>query len=331
MPKVSVIIPAYNAMEFLPETLRSVLEQTFSDFEIVIVNDGSLDGIEQWVCALKDSRISLISTINRGAAAARNTGIEKSCGEYIAFLDADDLWAVTKLERQVECLDRRATVGLVYAWVEIVDRFGKSTGKLLSPNFEGEVLDRILRENFVICGSTPLVRRTCFENVGQFVSGLEPAEDWELWIRIATQYQFAVIKEPLVSYRQHAGNSSKGYEKMSDMSGVVIERAFQNLSSKDVNVRKEIVYGKIKLYLSWTALHQGNFSKAFQFWREAADCSIYVTFTLEYIRLSIALILVFLLGLDIYKLIVNLRRDAFGFFATKRGSPEASYKSHSSS
>lgn len=319
MPKVSVIIPAYNAMEFLPETLRSVLDQTFYDFEVVIINDGSLDGIEQWVHTIKDSRISLISTANRGAAAARNTGIEKSRGEYIAFLDADDLWAVTKLERQVECLNCRTAVGLVYAWVEIVDRLGKPTGKLLSPSFEGEVLDRILKENFVICGSTPLVRRACFENVGQFLSGLEPAEDWELWIRIATQYQFAVIKEPLVNYRQHAGNSSKGYKKMSDKSSVVIEIAFQSLSSKNANVTKEIVYGKTKLYLSWNALNQGSFSKAFQLWREAAGCSIHMVFTLEYVRLSIALILVFLLGLNVYRLIVNARRNAFRFFTTKGG------------
>ena len=101
MSKVSVIIPAYNAMNYLPQTLKSVLQQTFTDFEILIINDGSSDDIVEWSSQISDSRVKLISQINQGVSAARNTGIRNAQGEYIAFIDADDLWEPTKLEKQV--------------------------------------------------------------------------------------------------------------------------------------------------------------------------------------------------------------------------------------
>jgi glycosyltransferase involved in cell wall biosynthesis len=92
MPKVSIIIPAYNAMTYLPETVDSVLKQTYNDFEVIVVNDSSTDETEQWVSQIADSRVKLISQENQGAAGARNNGIGHAQGEYIEFLDADDLW-----------------------------------------------------------------------------------------------------------------------------------------------------------------------------------------------------------------------------------------------
>lgn len=102
MPKVSVVIPAYNAMSYLPETVASVLNQTFEDYEVIVVNDGSKDDIKIWIAQLADTRIKLISQENQGLSGARNTGIAHAQGEYVAFLDADDLWAPTKLEKQVQ-------------------------------------------------------------------------------------------------------------------------------------------------------------------------------------------------------------------------------------
>ncbi|MCJ8280869.1 MAG: glycosyltransferase family 2 protein, partial [Rivularia sp. ALOHA_DT_140] len=128
MPKVSVIIPAYNAMGFLPETLESVLQQTFTDFEILIINDGSSDDIVEWASKISDSRVRLITQINQGVSAARNTGIRNSQGEYIAFLDADDLWEPTKLEKQVNCLKANPGVGLVYTWTTFIDQFSQPIG-----------------------------------------------------------------------------------------------------------------------------------------------------------------------------------------------------------
>jgi glycosyltransferase involved in cell wall biosynthesis len=124
MPQVSVIIPAYNAMAFLPETLESVLNQTFTDFEVLIINDGSPDDIVEWASEIKDSRVKLISQENQGISGARNTGMWSSQGEYLAFLDADDIWEAKKLEKQVEYLEKHPDVGLVSSWISNVDRNG---------------------------------------------------------------------------------------------------------------------------------------------------------------------------------------------------------------
>src|SRR4028119_1857024 len=124
MPKVSVIIPAYNAMAYLPETLESVINQTFTDFEVLIINDGSPDGIVEWASEIKDSRVKLISQENQGLSGARNTGIWSSQGEYLAFLDADDIWEPTKLEKQVQCLDKNLDVGMVSSGISTIDPNG---------------------------------------------------------------------------------------------------------------------------------------------------------------------------------------------------------------
>src|SRR4028119_2409178 len=137
MPKVSVIIPAYNAMAYLPETLESVLNQTFTDFEVLIINDGSSDGIVEWASEIKDSRVKLISQENQGLSGARNTGIWSSQGEYLAFLDADDIWEPTKLEKQVQCLEEDNNIGLVSSWVSSINESGDILETYKISNFTG--------------------------------------------------------------------------------------------------------------------------------------------------------------------------------------------------
>jgi len=149
MTRVSVIIPAYNAMKYLPETLDSVLKQTYKDFEIIIINDSSFDVIEQWAAQMENPKVKLISQDNQGAAGARNTGINFARGEYIAFLDADDLWEPTKLEKQVCALQENPEVGLVYTWVNRVDEKGKSIGKPFKSFLEGNVWEKLIEKNVV--------------------------------------------------------------------------------------------------------------------------------------------------------------------------------------
>ncbi len=112
-------------MSYLPETIANVLEQTYTDFEVLVVNDGSTDNIRSGYQVVDDSRVKLISQTNLGLAGARNTGIKESQGEYLAFLDADDLWESTKLAKQVQVLDSHPEVGLVYTWVAYIDERGK--------------------------------------------------------------------------------------------------------------------------------------------------------------------------------------------------------------
>jgi glycosyltransferase involved in cell wall biosynthesis len=168
MPKVTIIIPAYNAMKYLPETLESVQEQTLTDFEVLIINDGSSDGIVEWASQITDLRVRLISQENQGTAVARNTGIVESQGEYIAFLDADDIWEPTKLEKQAQCLDNNPLVGLVDAWTAFIDENGKLTGLVMKHETEGDVYKEVVEtcDSSVCCGSSPMIRRSCFGHLG---------------------------------------------------------------------------------------------------------------------------------------------------------------------
>lgn len=241
VPKVSVIIPAYNAMTYLPDAIESVFRQTFDDFELIIVNDGSTDGTEQYISQLADSSIRLISQENSGKSQARNKGIAEAQAEYLAFLDADDLWEPTKLDKQVSCLDRHPEVGLVYTWTAMADQEGKPTGQVVAFHAEGHVWKELIQKNIVACGSTPLVRRDCFKAIGLFSIDLPHCEDWDMWLRIATHYPIAVVKEPLVRYRQYSENSSINYQSIHKYGTLVLERAFQLATEKQLLTTEELL------------------------------------------------------------------------------------------
>lgn len=308
MPKVSIIIPAYNSMTYLPETMASLFAQTFNDFEAIIVNDGSDDDIEIWVAQnLKDRRVKLVSQDNQGAPRARNTGIAYAQGEYIAFLDADDLWETTKLEKQVQILDQNPEVGLVYTWVTYINEQGKSSGRIVKNQVEGDVWPRVVQKNIIECGSVPLVRRQCFETVGVFDPFLSSGQDWDLWIRIASRYQFAAIKEPLVYYRQHQNNKSKNYHKTIQDFRCIIEKAFQNAPYELLYLRNRS-YGYINLCIAWKSLQSSDcdYEQASYFRHQALLHYPQLLFDREYIRLSIALALMRWFGPDGYQKFLSL-------------------------
>lgn len=300
MPKISVVIPAYNSMSFLPKTLDSVFEQTFSDFEILVINDGSTDHTAQWVSSLTDNRVRLVNQENQGCAIARNTGVLASRGQYIAFLDADDLWEPTKLEKQVHILDTLPTVGLVNTWISNIDREGTPTGKLGISNAEGYVLNLVVEENPIMCGSTPMVRRHCFESVGLFDQSLRSAEDWDMWIRIAKKYEFAVVKEPLVRYRVHANSKSHNLQLHLQSRLKVIEKVFQN-GVIDQDTLKEKVYGLVFLSVAYRALQKNDFETALSLKRQALQYYPNLFYAKTFYRLGIILFLRRRLGERVYE------------------------------
>ncbi len=315
MPKVSVVIPAYNAMTYLPETLESVLRQTFTDFEVLIINDGSSDHIVQWASELVDSRIRLISQENQGLSGARNTGIAQAQGEYIAFLDADDLWEQTKLEKQVRCLEDNPEVGLVHAWMLLVDEQGKFTGRVMPSYAEGDVWKQLAEKNVIACPSV-IVRRCCFEKVGVFDQSLHSLEDWEMWIRIATSYPFAVIKEPLAYYRQLPNSMSKNCQVMEQSFHTVIERTFRS-APLELQYLKNRSYGHANLCLAWKALQSKNrdYKLAIHFWQQAILYYPQLRYSGESIRLNFAIAVMRLFGAHGYSrilaMVYALRRCAY--------------------
>lgn len=252
MPTVSVIVPTYNTIAYLPDALESILKQTFEDFEILLVNDGSTDNTEQWAKQLTDPRIRYIFQENQGLSAARNTGISEAQGQYIALLDADDMWEPTKLEQQVAYLERRPDIGMVHTWISFIDEKGQSTGRIWKTQAEGWALPSLLQRNEVAVLSV-LVRRECFAQVGDFDITLRSLEDWELWLRLTAQYPIGLIREPLARYRQLPGSMSRNCEVMEASFKRVIERHFA-LAPKHLQFLRDRSYGSAYQCLGWKSI-----------------------------------------------------------------------------
>ncbi len=204
MPKVSVIIPTYNRAHLVGRAIQSVLDQTYRDFELIIVDDCSTDNTYEVVTGFHDERLRYIRhDKNRGASAARNTGIREARGRYVAFQDSDDEWLPEKLEKQIEVFDTASPeVGVVYTgfWRIQDDKRIYIPSPEIKPK-GGDIHDILLQVNLI---GTPVtvLKRECFEKVGMFDEELPKLVDWELWIRVSKYYEFSFIDEPLaIAYR----------------------------------------------------------------------------------------------------------------------------------
>jgi glycosyltransferase involved in cell wall biosynthesis len=206
---VSVVIPAFNAEAFIGECIGSALSQTYPQVEVIVVDDGSTDATAS-VVARFGTAVRCLRQANARQAAARNAGIKAASGEFVAFLDADDVWRPEKLERQLALFEERPELGLVYCSVEEIDPHGKPLG-LRRAALRGRAGKEILlgRAGNGICGSTPVVPRRVFDLVGDFDVTLPPCEDMEFFWRVADRLPIDFVDEPLVGYRVHAGNAHK--------------------------------------------------------------------------------------------------------------------------
>ncbi|MBW4571442.1 MAG: glycosyltransferase [Tolypothrix carrinoi HA7290-LM1] len=313
MPKVSVIIPAYNALAYLIETIESVFKQTFSDFEVLIVDDGSSDGTAAWATQITDSRVRVICQKNQGSSVARNTGITAAKGEYIALLDADDLWEPTKLEKQVRFLEENPSIGLVDTWTILINQQGKSTGRIIVSYAEGDVWKQLVQfQPVCCCDSTPLIRRSCFENVGLFNPDLPFLEDLDMWIRLAASYEFGVVKEPLVRYRQHPQSKSTNCKGTLEAFRTIIEQAFETVPAELLPLRDK-GYARVNLYLAWRAINNKDYEQAIHYNHQAIAHHPQLILSWDFLRQSIALALLKRLGSQTYdrvrSLVQTMRRS----------------------
>jgi hypothetical protein len=209
MPNVTVVIPAFNAQRYIREALDSVLAQTYRDFEVVVVDDGSTDSTREIVASYGDPSTSLragpvrcVSQANAGPSPARNRGIREARGQLIAFIDSDDLWMPEKLAEQVPLFDAEGRVGLVYCHGERMAADGSPIPTPHPPKPVGRVfLEFLVRNHCPTSGA--VVRRECFERCGFFPENMVWAEDWYLWLRIARLYEFAAVERVLVRHRVH--------------------------------------------------------------------------------------------------------------------------------
>ena len=219
---VSAIIPAYNASATLQRTLRSIANQTYENIEILIVDDGSTDDtadIARSFCAAHP-RAKFIQQRNAGVAKARNTGIEHARGEWIAPVDADDVWQPTKIERQIEAaLNAPEMPGFVYCWFHVIDEADQVIGSSEAYHVRGHAVDPLLYFNFVGNGSSLLIRRDAAVNAGGYEErlagrGLQGCEDFALQLSLARDYPIEVAPQFLVGYRLMPGSMSQNRERM---------------------------------------------------------------------------------------------------------------------
>ncbi|MEM1426654.1 MAG: glycosyltransferase family A protein [Cyanobacteria bacterium P01_H01_bin.130] len=234
---ISVIIPVYNGTSTIQSTLDSVVRQRVDGIEVILVDDGSTDDLETTIAQWKSNNhdaltqtqcaVHLFQFENAGQAIARNRGIKRSQGRYIAFLDADDQWSVDKLRAQALFLDQHPEVGLVYSWTDCVDGWGTFVCPGSHKSSGPRAALELLIQNYVDNGSSPMVRREVLDTVGIFSADLPPAEDWDLWLRIAERYPIASIPIPQVHYQVSRYSSSSNTQRLERAARQVLERALQ--------------------------------------------------------------------------------------------------------
>ncbi len=285
MPKVSVIMPVYNVERFVGAAVRSVLEQTFEDFELLVINDVTPDRSVEICEKFRDPRLRVIHhRENRGLAGARNTGIRHASGDYLAFIDSDDCWHPEKLERHLQHLERDPRVGVSFSRSAFMDEDGTLNRCYQMPRLTDIEPGYYLCRNPIGNGSAPVIRRQVFDQIRYrdavrdtsehwyFDENLRQSEDIECWIRIAltTRWVIEGIPEPLTYYRHNAGGLSANLLRQLESWERVIEktrgyapdfikrweqtaRAFQLRYLARQAIRLED--GRMALQLGWRALH----------------------------------------------------------------------------
>ncbi len=210
-PLVSVIIPVYNGEKYLRAAIDSALAQTYKPVEVIVVNDGSTDNS---LAVLEEygSKIRVVDQQNKGQAVARNRGIAETRGEFIAFLDCDDLWDSEKTTAQAQVLQTHPDAVAVYCDHRVINSNGQVTGRsgaTENPRWSGQILSHILQACCIISPSMVMVRRAAFDGAGGF-DETQPfwTEDWDLWVRLAIEGPILYQLETLASYRRHGKNAS---------------------------------------------------------------------------------------------------------------------------
>ena len=236
---ITVIIPVFNAEIFLEETVRSVLSQDYSHFELLIIDDGSTDQsgkiADEW--AHRDDRIQVIHQTNAGVAAARNRGIAMARGEYCAFIDADDRWEAETLRLWHQALSHLPeAVGVVYGWSLDVDHQDHLTGGFHGATVVGSVLPTLLAHNFLGNASSTIVKRSLAVSVGGYDVSLrdraaQGCEDWDFYLKLAEICEFAVVPRVLVRYRKPVMSMSSDYDQMARSHQFVLDALYRRVLS----------------------------------------------------------------------------------------------------
>ncbi|MEP7150038.1 MAG: glycosyltransferase family A protein [Acidobacteriota bacterium] len=256
---VSVVIPTYNYGRFAADAIRSVLAQTRPPDEIIVVDDGSTDDTTEAVKQFGE-KVRYIRQNNAGVCAARNRGVRESTGDLIAFLDADDTWERTNLEKQLARFSRDEQIGLVHCGMREFDSdTGKTIGWHLDGGEEGVADNLLLWEGLVIPGpGTVSVSRRAFDDVGGFDTRMKVGEDWDFCYRVARRFKVGFVAEPLVNYRSHPAAAHRNVENMELGMLLFYEKAFADPGVAHLRNR---AYGNFHKVMAGSYFHAGEYGK----------------------------------------------------------------------
>ena len=258
-PVVSVVIPAYNAERTIRATLDSVLTQTFSDLEVIVVDDGSTDGTSEVVTSIADPRLRVLQQENTGHAGARNHGIASASGRYVAVIDADDAWLPSKLETQLGVLRTRQGVRAIHSAAVHVDDAMRPLFIGGCPDGANLLLDILCFRGLPGIMCTLIAERDLLDDIGRFDASLVILQDWDLAIRLARRGELHSISEPLALYRVHSANQSKHLNLHVEPGERILASLFQ-----DPDLPAEIVEARSYVYAYFYAMLCGG---AFQLHR----------------------------------------------------------------
>ncbi|WP_082127367.1 glycosyltransferase [Calothrix sp. 336/3] len=255
MAKISVIIPAYNSEKTILETIKSVLGQTFIDFEIIIVDDGSTDATLTSISQFNDERIKVFTQRHQGANVCRNFGLSCANGEFVSFLDADDVWTHNKLSSQLKALQENLQASVAYSWTDYIDENGNFllSGTHITAN--GRVYEKLLVSNFLENGSNPLIRKSAIIELGGFDEKLNAAQDWDMWLRLSNKFEFVAVPKVQILYRKSRNSLSSNLHRQEKSSLQVLEKAYR-LSDRDVQHLRSQSLTNLYKYLTCKSLEQ---------------------------------------------------------------------------
>lgn len=259
MPEVSVVVPAYNAERTLGETLRSALSQTFSNLEVIVIDDGSADSTSQVAESTGDPRVRVVKVANGGVARARNRGIREARGRFISFLDADDSWRLVKLQRQVALMRAEPEVGLCFSAATRVDSCGCPVAPMPIREYRDYTEALLLHSMVAGCISSGLVRHRLALDIDGFDPSFSQSADWDFWLRLSRLTHFAPIAEPLVLYRTYPGNMSSDVALLERDTFAVLDKFFADPASKPYLRLRSRAYSNHWMICSGSYLHAGQF------------------------------------------------------------------------
>ena len=255
MSLFSVIIPVHNGEKTIQETIHSVLNQTITDLELIIINSASTDSTLDIISQFKDPRIKVFSYPKANVAVNRNHGLNHACSEFISFIDADDLWTIDKLEEHYKALQENPQAAVAYSWTDAINENSQFLRPCSRAQWTGDVYSKLLLDDFIGNGSNVTIRTEILRELGGFDESLTNAQDTDLWLRLAAKYHFVAVPKAQILYRILPYSMSSDLLGLEKSNLLVIEKAFTRKQASCFQHLKQYSLANLYKYLTYKVLN----------------------------------------------------------------------------